>query len=129
MAFFCWEVYNSSIFSRQKRKKVLSIPNYNETMNDSFLKSYLKDIKKHVLNNNYTMARRNKNIWFMKEYGLDFDDLKEVILELSPSNCISKCESDRDGKPGFIYKFKSDYIEDLIIYVKTRYNPPDEVEI
>ena len=129
MAFFCWEVYNSSIFSRQKRKKVLSIPNYNETMNDSFLKSYLKDIKKHVLNNNYTMARRNKNIWFMKEYGLDFDDLKEVILELSPSNCISKCESDRDGKPGFIYKFKSDYIEDLIIYIKTRYNPPDQVVI
>ena len=108
---------------------MLFIPNYNETMNDSILRSYLKDIKKHILNNNYIMARRDKNISFMKEYGLDFDDLKEVILDLSPSNCISKCESDRDGKPGFIYKFKSDYIEDLIIYVKTRYNPPDEVVV
>lgn len=98
-------------------------------MNDSFLKSYLKDIKKHILNDNYTMARRDKNIAFMKEYGLDFTDLKEVILDLSPSNCISKCEADRDGKPGFIYKFKSDYVEDLIIYIKTRYNPPDEVVV
>lgn len=126
---FCWKVYNSSILSRQKRKKVLFIPNYNETMNDSFLKSYLKDIKKHILNDNYTMARRDKNIAFMKEYGLDFTDLKEVILDLSPSNCISKCEADRDGKPGVIYKFKSDYVEDLIIYIKTRYNPPDEVVV
>ena len=98
-------------------------------MNDSFLKSYLKDIKKHILNDNYTMARRDKNIAFMKEYSLDFTDLREVILDLSPSNCISKCEADRDGKPGFIYKFKSDYVEDLIIYIKTRYNPPDEVVV
>ena len=72
-------------------------------MNDSFLRSYLKDIKKHILNNNYIMARRDKNISFMKEYGLDFDDLKEVILDLSPSNCISKCESDRDGNRNKIY--------------------------
>ena len=129
VALFCWKVYNSSILSRQKRKKVLFIPNYNETMNDSFLKNYLKDIKKHILNDNYTMARRDKNIAFMKEYGLDFTDLREVILDLSPSNCISKCEADRDGKPGFIYKFKSDYVEDLIIYIKTRYNPPDEVVV
>ena len=108
---------------------MLFIPNYNETMNDNFLKSYLKDIKKHILNDNYTMARRDKNIAFMKEYSLDFIDLREVILDLSPSNCISKCEADRDGKPGFIYKFKSDYVEDLIIYIKTRYNPPDEVVV
>ena len=58
--FFVEKYIYSSILSRQKRKKVLFIPNYNETMNDNFLKSYLKDIKKHILNDNYTMASRDK---------------------------------------------------------------------
>ncbi|MGL5087574.1 MAG: hypothetical protein ACRC68_17955 [Clostridium sp.] len=65
----------------------------------------------------------------MEDYNLDVLDLKEVVLSLTPRNCISKCESDFDGYPGFVYKFKSDYIEEIIIYIKTRYNPPDEVVI
>lgn len=75
------------------------------------------------------MANRQKNVSFMREYGLNLDDLKEVVLALTPRQCISKCESDRGGHAGFVYKFKSDYIEDLIIYIKTRYNPPDEVVV
>lgn len=110
-------------------KEGVTIPSYYEQMNDSFLKSYLKDIKRLIASDKYTMTKRNKNISFMREYGLNFDDLKEVILALTPKDCISKCEEDRDGYPGYVYKFKSDYIEDLIIYIKTRYNPPDQVVI
>ena len=93
----------------------------------SFIKSYLKSIKKHISNDNFTVANREKNKNFMREYGLDINDLKDVMLSLTPNDCISNCESDYNGYPGMVYKFKSNYIEELIIYIKTRYNPPDEV--
>ena len=86
-------------------------------MNDSFLKSYLKDIKKHILNDNYTMARRDKNIAFMKEYGLDFTDLKEVILDTGKERITLEIEGVKFFKQFVILKFKGiDNIDDVQKY-------------
>ena len=87
----------------------------------------MKKIKKQISHGKFTLAKRYKNVNFMRENGLDMNDLVDVILALTPNDCISDCESDRDGYPGMVYKFKSEYIEELTIYIKTRYNPPDEV--
>ena len=96
-------------------KEGVTIPSYYEQMNDSFLKSYLKDVKRLIASDKYTMAQRHKNISFMRANGLNLDDLKEVILALTPNNCISTCEDDRGGYPGYVYKFKS---ETLITEIK-----------
>lgn len=65
----------------------------------SFLKSYLKDIKKLIVADNYTVANRGKNRKFMIENGLDTNDIKDVMLALTPNDCISSCERDLDGYP------------------------------
>ena len=64
---------------------------------------------------------------FLRENGLQLDDVKEVILSLSIKDKAAGPEDDRDGYPGYVFKFKTDYLTDELIYVKIRYNPPDEV--
>lgn len=116
--------YNNTILLHPKEGDIII---QKSQMSIGFIKTYLKEIKKHISKDNFTVANREKNKNFMREYGLDMIDLKEVLLSLTPEDCISDCESDRDGYPGMVYKFKSEYIEELVIYIKTRYNPPDEV--
>ena len=63
----------------------------------------------------------------MKERGLTVDNVVEAILSLTPNDSPKGPQSDRNGYEGFIYTFKSNYLADEVIYIKIRYNPPDEV--
>lgn len=97
-------------------------------MNGSFLKSFLKDVKKQTVKGKLTLAERNKNMKFIKDKGFMIpDDIKDIILSLTPKDYVGGPEEDRDGYPGYVYKFKTDCIDEVIIYIKIRYNPPDEV--
>ncbi len=98
-------------------------------MEEQFRRSFLKDIKKAVSKKKFDLINRRKNIMFMRDNLLDEDDLIEIILALSPSDCIDGPEPDRDGYEGQILKFKSSYLDDKIIYIKIRCNPPKDVVI
>ena len=98
-------------------------------MKESFRKSFLKEIKKLVVKDGCIPIPRNKNVSFMREHFLDDNDLKEIILDLSPKDCIGGPEEDRDNYKGYILEFKSSYLDDMLTYIKVRYNPPDEVVI
>lgn len=98
-------------------------------MKDSFRKSFLKKIKKEIIKNGCILVPRDKNVSFMREYFLDYYDLKEIILDLSPSDCIDGPEADTDGYEGYIFKFKSTYLDNTLIYIKIRYNPLEKVVV
>jgi hypothetical protein len=98
-------------------------------MREEFIRTVLKDIKKNVAMNGCRPVPRDKNINFMREHFLDDNDLKEIMLDLSPKQCIGGPEPDKRGDDGFVLKFKSSYLDDKLIYIKVRYNPPDEVSI
>ncbi len=95
-------------------------------MRENFRKLFLKEIKKLVTKNKHALEPRDKNISFMREYSLDDNDLKEIILDLSPNDCVGGPEEDKDGYEGYILKFKSLYLDNVLIYIKVRYNQPDE---
>ncbi|WP_454055265.1 hypothetical protein [Clostridium sp. Marseille-Q7071] len=48
-------------------------------------------------------------------------------MQLSPNDRPVGPESDKNGYLGYIYKFKIDYLKNQLIYIKIRFNPPDEV--
>jgi hypothetical protein len=98
-------------------------------MQEEFRRSFLKDIKKLVSKRKFQLINRHKNVDFMKLYFLDDDDLIEIILALSPSDCTDGPEPDRGGYEGHILEFKSSYLDGKLIYVKIRYCPPDKVVI
>lgn len=104
-----------------------------KSIKDQFLHSFLKDVKKKVSKNEWTFAKeksgedRQKNIKFLSENGLSIDNVKEAILQLSDKDKAKGPEKDRDGYPGYIYKFKTEYLIEGTIYIKIRYNPPNEV--
>lgn len=95
---------------------------------EEFINSYLSSIKKNVAIDNYIFAERKKNIIFLKENFILQEDIKEIVLELSPNDCIKGPEDDHDGYKGYVLVFKSKHNTlGIIIYIKIRYNPPDEV--
>lgn len=94
---------------------------------DPKVKGFLKAVKRNISNDCYTLADRDKNFEFLKENGLTMDDVKEIIFNLTPSNWIGGPENDTDGFPGDVCKFISNDIDDVSIYIKVRYNPPNEV--
>ncbi len=98
-------------------------------MKESIRKSFLKEIKKLVAKNGCIPIPRGKNISFMREHFLDDNDLKEIVLDLIPNDCIDGPEEDRGNYKGYVMEFKSSYLDDILIYIKIRYNPPDEVVI
>jgi hypothetical protein len=98
-------------------------------MKEEFIRTVLKSIKKNVAKNGCRPIPRGKNIDFMRKYFLNDNDLKEIILDLSPKQCISGPEADNNGYDGHIIKFKSNYLDDTLIYIKLRYNPPDELVV
>lgn len=87
----------------------------------------MKSVKINVAKWNFVLADREKNIKFLRDRGLTLEHVREVILGLSDKDKPIGPEEDRDGFPGYVYKFKSEYLTDEIIYIKIRYNPPDEV--
>lgn len=96
-------------------------------MKDEFVNSFLKGVKRNVAKGNYTLAGRQKNYDFLTDRGLTLDHIKEAIMRLTDKDRPIGPQEDRDGYPGYIYKFKSKYLTDELIYIKIRYNPPDEV--
>ncbi|WP_461207603.1 hypothetical protein [Clostridium sp. DL1XJH146] len=94
----------------------------------SFINSFLKAVKKEIAKGNLHLAERDKNMDFIKDKGLMVpDDINEVIFDLSYKDYVGGPEEDRDGYKGDIYKFKTDAIDEVIIYIKIRYNPPHEI--
>lgn len=98
-------------------------------MKTGFRRIFLRDIKKIIVKKGYTVAYRDKNMAFMRECFLDDKDLKEIILDLSPNDCVGGPEPDRGGYEGHILKFKSLYLDETVIYIKIGYNPPKQVVI
>jgi hypothetical protein len=97
-------------------------------MRDELLNAFLKGVKKNVAKNeNWFNGDREKNSKFLKDNGLTIDHVKEAIMRLNSKDKPKGPEEDRDGYPGYIYKFKSTYLTDKVIYIKIRFYPPDEV--
>ena len=68
----------------------------------------------------FIIRRRPKNIEFMREYGLNDEDVKDIIRELSVDDCFAGPEKDRDPKyNGWIFKF-SPLFEGTKLYIKIR---------
>lgn len=80
-----------------------------------------------VAKRKYTLANREENNNFLRDKGLNLEHVREAILMLSDKDNPIGPEEDRNGYPGYVYKFKSEYLSDDTIYIKIRYNPPDEV--
>lgn len=72
--------------------------------------------------------QERKNIKFLKEWGLLIDDVKDILLDLQPGDYVKGSEQDHlDNKEGDIWIFKNSRYLDVCIYIKLRYNPPEEV--
>jgi len=85
---------------------------------------YLFKIKKIVdqdkNGDKFIIARRDKNIKFMREYSLNHEDVKDIIRRLTVEDCFAGPEEDRDPKyKGWIFKFSSMF-EDIRLYIKIR---------
>ncbi|MCX7903264.1 MAG: type II toxin-antitoxin system MqsR family toxin [Caloramator sp.] len=92
------------------------------------IKAYLKDIKKIIVEKGFQFIKREKNVKFLREYGLLIEDVKKIILSLKPEDYIKGPEKDHNQKYlGDIWVFKNTTYLDMTIYIKIRYNPPDEV--
>ncbi|MBW9154323.1 hypothetical protein LGL55_18415 [Clostridium tagluense] len=97
-------------------------------MRDEMLNAFLKGVKKTVSkSDNWFNGDREKNSKFLRDNGLTIDHVKEAIMRLNDKSKPKGPEEDRDGYPGFIYKFKSEYLTDKVIYIKIRFYPPNEV--
>ena len=84
----------------------------------------LLKIKKIVDQDNngdkFIIARRDKNIEFMREYGLNHEDIKDIIRGLTVEDCFAGPEEDRNRKyDGWIFKFNPMF-EDTQLYIKIR---------
>ena len=56
----------------------------------------------------------------MRSYGLNNEDVKNIIRGLTTDDCFAGPEKDREPKyTGFIFKFKPIY-EDIQLYIKIR---------
>ena len=84
----------------------------------------LLKIKKIVDQDNngdkFIIARRDKNIEFMREYGLSHEDIKDIIRGLSVYDCFAGPEKDRNPQyEGWIFKF-APLFENTKLYIKIR---------
>lgn len=74
----------------------------------------------------FIINRTNKNIEFMRAYGLNDEDVKEIIKGLSIEDCFSESELDRNPKyNGMIFKF-SPMFENIKLYIKIRIETKDK---
>ena len=68
----------------------------------------------------FIIVRREKNISFMREYGLNHNDIKVIVKELTVEDCFAGPEEDRDPKyDGWIFKFNPMF-ENTQLYIKIR---------
>ena len=79
-----------------------------------------KIIEKDLNGDRFIIARTQKNIDFMREYGLMHEDIKNIIKQLSIQDCFAGPESDRNSNySGCIFKFSPLY-ENTKLYIKIR---------
>lgn len=79
-----------------------------------------KLIEKDKNGDKFIIVRTKKNIEFMREYGLTFEDIKNIIKELSIEDCFAGPEEDRNPQyKGWIFKF-SPMFENTKLYIKIR---------
>ena len=68
----------------------------------------------------FIIVRRAKNIEFMREYGLNIEDVKNIIRGLTVEDCFAGPEEDRNQKyEGSIFKFRP-LFENTELYIKIR---------
>ncbi len=74
----------------------------------------------------FIIVRREKNLEFMREYGLDNEDVKNIIRGLTVQDCFAGPEEDRNSNyEGFIFKFKP-LFENVQLYIKIRIEKTDK---
>ena len=62
------------------------------------INQYIEKIKICVVNGHLTFAPRDKNVGFMREYGLLEEDIKDIILDLDISNYFRGPNKDHNPK-------------------------------
>lgn len=94
------------------------------------ISQYIEKIKLCVEKGHLTFAPRDKNVQFMREYGLTEDDIKDIILDLDVTNYFRGPNKDHNSLyEGDIweFKYKLEIYKILDLYIKVRYNPPEEL--
>ena len=94
------------------------------TIGGQIQSQYLLKIKK-ILDKDkngdkFIIVRTKKNIEFMREYGINNEDIKNIIKQLSVEDCFSGPENDRNPEyEGWIFKF-CPLFEGIKLYIKIR---------
>ena len=69
----------------------------------------------------FVIVRTNKNIDFMREYGLNNEDVKNIVRRLAVEDCFAGPEADRSEKhSGMVFIFDPMF-DNIKLYVKIRY--------
>lgn len=94
------------------------------TVREKIQTQSLIKIKKIVDNDKdgdkFIIVRTKKNIEFMRQYGLNYEDIKNIIKQLSVEDCFNGPERDRNPEyEGWIFKFKPMF-EGVQLYIKIR---------
>ena len=64
---------------------------------------FLHFMKEIVDKNNFILVEREASLEFMAGMGITMDELKSVILSLTPRDCFDGPEADRDSRyPGWV---------------------------
>ena len=94
------------------------------TIGGQIQSQYLLKIKK-ILDKDkngdkFIIVRTKKNIEFMREYGINNEDIKNIIKHLSVEDCFSGQENERNPEyEGWIFKF-CPLFEGIKLYIKIR---------
>lgn len=101
-----------------------------DTIGDYIKIKYLIRIKQildeDIDGNKFIIVRTKKNKDFMREYGLNREDVKNIIKGLSIEDCFSGPEEDRNPKyKGWIFKFNPMF-ENIMLYIKIRVENTDK---
>lgn len=94
------------------------------TIRDAIQSQKLLEIKRIIDSDDngdkFVILRTDKNVNFMREHNLNDEDVKNIIRNLSVSDCYSGPEDDRDSRyDGWVFKFKPMY-EGIELYIKIR---------
>ena len=85
-----------------------------------YLLKIKKILDKDKNGDKFIIVRTKKNIEFMREYGINNEDIKNIIKQLSVEDCFSGPENDRNPEyEGWIFKF-CPLFEGIKLYIKIR---------
>ena len=82
-------------------------------------RAYIKQIRKAIENDNFTIKDREKNNKFIRKYRLKTAEQKSLLLQISLENCIEgPVKSIHQEFESKIFKFKVKFKENIIVYIK-----------